>query len=385
MEVLGPRIVDIVDIVLVSGLVIAAVLWVRTTRAGRVATGLLILTGVYLTARAIGLPLLSGLFEGSLAVFVLIVVVLFQEEIRRLFEGVAALPLQRDERASPRLANLLAETVFALARSRVGALIVLTRKMAIDRHLDGGIELDGKVSRALLESLFDASSIGHDGACVIRGDRVSRFGVHLPLSAHFEELGARGTRHSAALGLSELSDARCLVVSEERGEVALVEQGRLRVIGSPEELVALLAEPSPPAEGPTPVAAVVDTVTSNLPVAIFVTFLVVGLWYVFVAGSIVEERTLDLPVGFEGLPAELELASVSPPRVAVTFRAPRRAFQLSGDDGYEVRVDAGLASLGRRTFGLRHGDVRRPAGVELVAIEPDQVRISLEKRSEPAP
>src|SRR6185437_5267675 len=98
----------------------------------------------------------------------------------------------------------------------------------------GGIELDGKLSAPVLTSIFDPHSPGHDGAVVLEGDRIRRFATHLPLSANFQQLGRTGTRHSAALGLSEVTDALSIVVSEEQGTIAVARNGRLtRIADAP--------------------------------------------------------------------------------------------------------------------------------------------------------
>ena len=104
----------------------------------------------------------------------------------------------------------------------------------------GGIELEGKISEPLLKSLFDPHSPGHDGAVIVGNERISRFAAHLPLSKDFKQLAHVGTRHSAALGLAELSDALCIAVSEERGTISVARDGRLRQVNNLQELGSLL-------------------------------------------------------------------------------------------------------------------------------------------------
>ena len=135
----------------------------------------------------------------------------------------------------------LARTLGDLARARTGALVVIRGKDAIARHLDGGEDVEGRLSEPLLKSIFDPHSIGHDGAVVIDGHLIDKLGCHLPLSKNLEKLPRSGTRHAAALGLSERSDALCLVVSEERGTISVARRGNLQVVATPADLLEVLA------------------------------------------------------------------------------------------------------------------------------------------------
>jgi uncharacterized protein (TIGR00159 family) len=374
------RLVDLVDILLVTALVTVAIIWVRKTRAGRIALGLIILGGFYIVARLAGLSLLSGLFEGSLAIFVLIAVVIFQKELRRFFEGVAAWGLGgRSRRAQYNPSDLLVECLSTFSRRRIGALIVLPDKESIDGHVEGGVELDGKLSRPLLHSIFDPSSVGHDGAVVLEGDRVSRFAVHLPLSTNFELLGDRGTRHSAALGLCEQTDALCLVVSEENGYITAAQNGRLYRVDTSADLKKTiedhLAHEGIASRRPFGAIQLIKRFWAEALVSVV---LVLGIWWVMVAGSVQIERDYSLPVQVVAIPSGLTLVAAEPDHVDVTFRGPRRTFQLSRSRTFQITIDAALARLGRRTFAIRAQDVQYPDGLELLEIQPSKIRLKIQ-------
>ncbi len=223
------RWVDLLDIGIVASLVYAVILWLRRSQASLVALGLALLCGVYLAARLLDLQLTTLAFQSLFAVSILVGVIIFQEEIRQAFEEFAGWALGRQREAQPRLdtREILVEWIFELARQRRGALIVLRGRHLLDRHLQGGTELDGRLSGALLASLFDPHSAGHDGAVIVDNRRVTRFGVHLPLARKAQVAVGLGTRHRAALGLVERTDALALVVSEERGEISAARNGQL--------------------------------------------------------------------------------------------------------------------------------------------------------------
>jgi uncharacterized protein (TIGR00159 family) len=373
---------DVIDVLFVTTLVYLGLVWLRRTRAFLVAVGLVILGGVYLLARALDLRLTSWVFQGFFALFIVIVVVIFQEELRQLFERVAVLSLRRGrERPSgAEPADILVECLTDLARRRIGALVVLPATQPIDRHVRGGIELDGKLSAPVLASIFDPHSPGHDGAVVVEGDRIRRFATHLPLSADFQQLGRTGTRHAAALGLSEVTDALAIVVSEEQGTIAVARDGHLSRIADAPMLRGVLAQflhAGETASERTPLLRRLLFEHWLEKVAALV--VVGGLWVAFVPGSRTVEVTYRVPVRVTHLPAGLALEGVRPETVEVTLSGPRREFYLFNPRGLEVMIDASLADAGRRSFPLLEENVRHPPELSLQQIKPALVRLDLKR------
>jgi diadenylate cyclase len=221
---------DLLDIAVVSVFIYSILLWFEWTKAAFVARGILILGALYILARQMGMVLTTWIFHGFFAVFVIALVIIFQEEIRRFFERLALWNFRGGRRKPLRTetAEVLLQSISLYAQERIGALIVLRGSDPLERHVEGGVDLDGKLSSALLQSIFDKHSDGHDGAVLIEDDRVRRFGTHLPLSKNLERLVGMGTRHAAALGISELTDALCIVVSEQRGSISVAQNGEIR-------------------------------------------------------------------------------------------------------------------------------------------------------------
>ena len=229
-----PRWLDLVDIGLVAGFGWLAIRYLRRTRGHSILLGLALLGLVYVLARWLELRLAAALFQAFFAVVVLVPIVVFQEELRRAFEQLGSWHGPRPAApADNGPLDALVRTIARLAATRTGALIVIPGREPLDRHIEGGIPMGGRACEPLLLSLFDASSPGHDGALVLRGDQIERFAVHLPLSANHAALGPGGTRHAAALGLAERCDAICIVVSEERGTVSIARDGELRILPGP--------------------------------------------------------------------------------------------------------------------------------------------------------
>jgi uncharacterized protein (TIGR00159 family) len=230
---------DVLDMLLVGALIYGLLLWFKRTRAAFVALGLLLLAVVYTVAFLAGMYMTVRIFQGFFAVFIVAVIVIFQEEIRSAFERIAVWSLTGGVlKSAPthRQVEILVRSLGDLARDHIGALVVLRGLDPLDRHVSGGWDLNGELSEALIKSIFDSHSLGHDGAFIVEEGRVSRFGVQLPLSKDFARITNLGTRHSAALGLAERTDALILIVSEEHGTIAVARQGELKVIADPADL-----------------------------------------------------------------------------------------------------------------------------------------------------
>ena len=368
-----PGWLDALDIALVAGIAWLAIRYFRRTRARAAMVGLAFIAGVYLLARALDLELTASILQAFFAALVIVIVVVFQDDLRRLFEQLGSWWQDRDEKPAPTEAlDLLVRAVARLAASRTGALIVLPGREPLDRHTEGGVGLEGRLSEPLLLSLFDASSPGHDGAVLLNGQVVERFAVHLPLSSNHAALGPGGTRHAAALGLAERSDAICIAVSEERGTVSVARDGAIRTLARPEDLVAELGtafrterETLRWWQGRVGVDAAAAVAAA------------LALWMVFVPGSDVGITTVAVPISVSNLPADLDLESIDPASVDVTLRGLRRDLVLAERGEVSVHVDGYLARLGRRTFAVSPEDVRAPETISVVSIDPERVRVSL--------
>jgi diadenylate cyclase len=237
------RWIDVLDIILVSYIVYRLLLLIKGTRAVQILVGLLLLIGTSSLAQLFQLTTLIWIFDHFLSSAVLIIIVLFQHDIRRMLarvgRGVSPSAVRRQE------TQILEEVVRAaqtLAQKRVGGLIVLERDTQLDDQVEAGLILDAAVSKELLVSLFLPYSPLHDGAVLIQSGRLSRAGCILPLSESQDMPAGLGTRHRAALGLTEETDAVVVVVSEETSEISVVSGGELKRDLDPARLRANLRE-----------------------------------------------------------------------------------------------------------------------------------------------
>jgi diadenylate cyclase len=225
---------SVVDILLVAIVIYWVFILIRGTRAVRIVIGLSILYLVYLVAQALDLRLLSTLLQTGAVVGLFAIVVVFQPELRRALEQIGRFGsfnrffVSNDIAEAERVAREISRAARLLAGSRHGALIVLERETGLaDLAAESGVLLHADLRAELLATLFYHGTALHDGAVIISGDRILAAGVLLPLSQNVLDSERYGTRHRAAIGISEQSDAIVVVVSEETGSISLVMRGRI--------------------------------------------------------------------------------------------------------------------------------------------------------------
>jgi uncharacterized protein (TIGR00159 family) len=371
---------EYLDIGLVALALYAAIVWLRRARAGLAVVGAMLLAAIYLVARELRLELTAWMFQGIFAVFLIVLIVVLQYDLRRLFERVAASSFGANRRRRGLTSDIdaVCATAFELADENCGALIVLPGRDHVERYVEGGERLDGRLSRALLLSLFDPNSSGHDGAVIVEGDLVKRFAVHLPLSNNFGELQSRGTRHSAALGLSEMTDAACIVVSEERCEVSVARDGKLESVGSIDalrEMVRTFLEEQAPRRLRD--ARPLHTLRKTWVDAAVAILLSIGLWQLFISGAKVTRRTITAPVLVDNIDPKFEVQSVNPPEVQVELAGLRRDLYLLEPTALEVRLDASLVAQGQRSFRISPHAIKHPPDVTVRAVSPEAVQVDV--------
>jgi len=232
---------DVVDILVVSFIIYHGIRIVRGTRASRMLFGLFLLVFLSLVSKWLELKTLMWLFQNFWQVGVLIIVILFQPELRKGLADVGTFSLGPTFKET-----LIVDAVVGaceyLSKKKMGALIVFEREMGLKNFIESGVLLDAVVSEELLITIFLPYSPLHDGAVIIRRDRIVAAACLLPLSTDPMISRALGTRHRAAIGLTEETDAVAVVVSEETGIISLAVEGKLKRELSPEELKTILTE-----------------------------------------------------------------------------------------------------------------------------------------------
>jgi len=231
---------DIIDILIVSVIIYRIILLIRGTRAVQMLIGIVVITVIYFISRELDLLTLNWLLRTFLSSIFLIVIIVFQRDIRRVLTQVGKTPFQKQHDLMAHDLNEIIKAVTHLARRRIGAIIAIERETGLRDYIESGHSIDAKVSRELLISIFLPASPIHDGSVVVYNGRIHSAGCLLPLSNNPYIAKHYGTRHRAAIGLSEETDAVVIVVSEETQQISMAMNGHITVIKDEEDLAKKL-------------------------------------------------------------------------------------------------------------------------------------------------
>lgn len=228
---------DILEIIILSYLIYTLIMWVKKTRAWTVFRGIIVIAIFMGFAAVFKLNTILWLFRNMISVGILAVVILFQPELRRALEElgkkniISDVLIRNDSIKSDRVNdNTIQELISAatfMSKNKTGALIVIEQNVPLGEYEATGINIDAAVSRQLVENIFEHNTPLHDGAVIIRNNRVVAATCYLPLTGRNDLNKDLGTRHRAAVGISEVSDSMTLVVSEENGQISIAQGGTL--------------------------------------------------------------------------------------------------------------------------------------------------------------
>lgn len=231
-------VVDVLDILLLSVLLHVVYKFLRDRRAGKLALGVLLFLGVLIISSVLEMHAIQFIFQNFYQIGLLAVIIVFQPELRAGLEKMGTTPFSGLKGLAPsdtkEFANITAdidvicEAVCDMARSKTGALIVIERSTKLGEYIKSGVLVNAQMSPFLLRNIFFNKAPLHDGAVIIRGHRIFAAGCFLPLSTKDDIVQSLGTRHRAAIGMSEASDAVVIVVSEETGIISLATDGSLK-------------------------------------------------------------------------------------------------------------------------------------------------------------
>ncbi|MFD1428519.1 diadenylate cyclase [Kroppenstedtia sanguinis] len=238
---------DIVDILIVTYMIYKLLMLVRGTRAVQLLKGISVVLAVWMLSSLFHLSTLQWLMENLFSWGIIVVIIIFQPELRRALEQLGRgrffnRGVGEDEQMVTRIVGDMVKAVSYLGKRRIGALIVVERRTGLSDYVESGINLDADLNSEILINIFTPKAPLHDGAVIVRQDRIAAAGCYLPLSENPFISNELGTRHRAGMGISELTDAVVIIVSEETGQISLAMQGQLERGLSEEEMLSRLYE-----------------------------------------------------------------------------------------------------------------------------------------------
>ena len=235
-----PRITwtDIIEIVIIAFVIYNVMVWIKNTKAWVLLKGIIIVVIFALIAYILNLKTILWIAGKTISVGIIALVIIFQPELRRALEQLGRKKIlfglfrfndgrEKGERFSSKTAEEIVRACFDMGAAYTGALIVIEQDMVLEEYEKTGITVDGLVTSQLLINIFEHNTPLHDGAVLVRGNRIVAATCYLPLSDNMELSKQLGTRHRAGVGISEVSDSLTIIVSEETGQVSVAENGKL--------------------------------------------------------------------------------------------------------------------------------------------------------------
>lgn len=231
-------VIDILEIVILAFVIYHVALWIKNTRAWMLLKGIIVLLACYVIAYILRMNVIVWIFERTISIGITALMIVFQPELRRALEELGQKKIvstlipfddtrNQNERFSERSINEIVKATVEMAKAKTGALIIMERDIDLSEYERTGIELDSTISSQLLVNIFEHNTPLHDGAVIIRGDRIVSATCYLPLSDNMGLSKELGTRHRAGVGISEVTDSLTIIVSEETGRISVAVGGKL--------------------------------------------------------------------------------------------------------------------------------------------------------------
>mgnify|MGYP000057408123 CR=1 FL=1 len=369
---------DLADVLVVSGLLFFLSKLLQQNIHRRVLLVFLTVAALFIAARSYQWELTLRFIQVIAVSLAVGFILVFQEDVRRFFESYIFQTLSSKQlgRSYDRMLESVIRAAAHFSKESLGALIVLQQRIPVAHSIRGGHVLNGEVSFALLCSIFDPHSDGHDGAAILEGAKMIRFGAHLPLSRNIAATGRSGTRHAAALGLSEVCDALIVVVSEESGTISLAHQGKMEKL-TLEQLETRLS--------------LLKKVDVHVPLArqirqLFIqnwmlhTVCIAGaffLWLGFAAPRNLQQRTMAMSVTLEDIPRDYVLDDPMPAETKVTLLGSQDAFERWSRESQLVHVTVKHVRPGEHKLALSSTNLSLPQGIFLRQFEPAVITLKV--------
>jgi diadenylate cyclase len=372
------------DVPLMAAVIFFLYRTLRTSGAWRIVLGICVALIVYIIAQAFHFTGITWLFSNLSNIALIALIIIFQPEIRKILERAASsLRIKEMGKDAGALSAMISEAVASLARMKWGAIVVLPGKDPIRARVSGGVALNADPSVALITSIFDPHSPGHDGALVIEDGKVTMFGLRLPLSES-EDLGEQfGTRHHAALGLTEHSDALVVAVSEERGSISVFHEGRYYPVedkealeGSIRRFAEKMSSYAPVPRGLKRRAVTVVEAGVSLILAFF-------LWS-SIALSTAQMKEMSLTIPIEYILANSDMVVMGEKPTACRIRLNGNTSDLGAVKPQDLKatIDLTAAEAGKQVITISRGTIVLPRGVALVDADPSVFEIMLQSLAE---
>lgn len=372
---------DIVDILLNSYIIFRLYVLFKGTNVFRVLIGIALLWFFQRIASSMGLVVTSWAIQGVTGVAAIIIIVIFRNEIRSVLQtrNVRSLLWGFRTKSVETPTDAIVESIFQLADRSHGALIVLPGKEDVHEAIHSGIPWEGMVSKEMITSIFWPDNPVHDGAAIIKGDRVMQVGSILPLSRRTDLPSYYGTRHRAAAGLAEMTDSLIIVVSEERGTIVAAKGLKIVPVDRKEKLTRIIKEHLGISSDHK---RLFKREKMEFALAAIISFIFIsGIWLSFTRGTDTL-ITLEAPIGYTNRQPGLDIYDTSVNTARLDISGSGTLINSIKSEDVKVTVDLSQSHIGANNCPLSEKNISLPPGVFLKNIRPPFVQVTLDKSAD---
>jgi len=397
---LSPK--DIFDIVIVTVFLYLLLLFIlKRKNTFFIISGIILWYVIFVISGYFNLILTNFIFKWFISFGILFVLVLiFIQEIRDFFyfSGKFGFNIfryfkEKTSSISESSIEIITDAVKEMSEKRIGALIVIEGKDNIDELVSSGYLLDGFISKPLILSIFDPTSPGHDGAMIIRNNKIYEFSVHLPLSKNSQKTKDKGLRHRAGLGITEISDSTVIIASEETGNISLARKGEIENIKDIFELKEKLLNLDINKNNNNKNSSIFTIFQifsiKNLLIFLFSFIISSGLFFTVNIDYSLVQKTFIVPIEFINLPPNLIVKEFKPTELTVTLRGQKIIFGFLSPNDLKVTVDLknyekySISKWNSVLIENENVNIKIPKNLNLVSVSPSNIRFYLEKIEEP--
>ncbi|PKL40503.1 MAG: hypothetical protein CVV44_02550 [Spirochaetae bacterium HGW-Spirochaetae-1] len=366
------------DVPIMALMVLILYRTLKSSGSWRIGMGIGVILFIYSMARLFSFSGLSWLFNNVSNIALIALIIIFQPEIRKIFERTAStLKIRKTLSEGNHLSLLICESVFQMAAGKLGAIIILPGRDSINSKVSGGIHMNGRPSVPLILSIFDNHSPGHDGAMVIENGEITTFGLRLPLSTSTRYNNEFGTRHHASLGLSEATDALIITVSEERGVISLFHEGQVELVENEKELQDRIEEHWKTAGGFTPLQQTQGKKMSLVLEGALSLLLAFILWLSIMA-TVSQTKELVTTIPIEYRLADKMIISGDKPIIArIKISGPASEINLVRPEELKATVDLKQSKPGKVTISVARNIINLHHNINLIDAQPSNFDVDL--------
>jgi diadenylate cyclase len=372
---------DILDILLLAGIIFLINLIIIKARAFRLIIGIIILVILYLISDWMNLVLTKALFQTLLPLSFIILAFVFQKEIKMFLEQFVIIIPRRKKytHKEEKIIENIMTAIKYLSESKIGSIIVFEKVNSLESLIEGGKKLNSEISAELLISIFSKNSPLHDGALIIKDDKIKYASVHLPLAENYQFDIKAGTRHRAGLGITQFSDALSIIISEENGNISIAKNNKINYNVSGKEILRELQDYY---QTNTKHTKIFTKTFKNIYqyIAVFALSLIISFsfWILVNYNKFKIQKTIEAPIEFKNLKDNLSLIDPSANKIKISLSGYDFDIKTLNESQIKAIIDLSDAEEGRYSINIDTKKITniRP-NIEIVQIEPNTIKFRI--------